>query len=110
MPIISQAELKLSRSHFNINQSPSESSNRHIHESVQAVLNHVQGQRLGNVAANTPRSDELLAYSKKDPQRGGNSELLQCMESTIVQTSNQKDQGLAQQKGGGKQGRRLSGF
>ncbi|MBW0591721.1 hypothetical protein O181_131436, partial [Austropuccinia psidii MF-1] len=41
---------------------------------------------LGNVASNTPRSDELLAHPQKVPQRGENSEILQWMESTIIQT------------------------
>ncbi|MBW0504692.1 hypothetical protein O181_044407 [Austropuccinia psidii MF-1] len=110
IPIISGTELELSRSNSNINQSHSEGSNRHIHEPVQAVLHHVKGQRLGNVATNTSRSDELLAYSQKVIQGGGNSEILQCMESTIIQTSNQKDKGMEQQKGGGKKGRRPSSF
>ncbi|MBW0586999.1 hypothetical protein O181_126714 [Austropuccinia psidii MF-1] len=64
------------------------------------VLHSVQRQRLGNVAPNTPRSDELLAHPEKVPQRGGNSEILQWMESTIIQTSNQKDQGVPCQKEG----------
>ncbi|MBW0567983.1 hypothetical protein O181_107698 [Austropuccinia psidii MF-1] len=77
---------------------------------VQTVLHSVQGQGLGNVAINTPRSDELLEHPQKDPQRGGNSEILQWMESTIIQTSNQKDQVVPCQKEGGNQGRSPSSF
>ncbi|MBW0559993.1 hypothetical protein O181_099708 [Austropuccinia psidii MF-1] len=77
---------------------------------VQAVLHSVQRQGLGNVASNTPRSDELLANPQKVPQRGGNSEILQWMKSTIIKTSNQKDQGVPCQKEGGIQGRSPSSF
>ncbi|MBW0512878.1 hypothetical protein O181_052593 [Austropuccinia psidii MF-1] len=42
---------------------------------------------------------------KEFPQRGGNSEILQWMESTIIQTSNHKDQGVPCQKEEGNQGR-----
>ncbi|MBW0543709.1 hypothetical protein O181_083424 [Austropuccinia psidii MF-1] len=73
-------------------------------------LNSVQGQGLGNVATNTPRSDEFLAHPQKVLQRGGNSEMLQWMESTIIQTSNQKDEGVTCQKEGGDQGRSPSSF
>ncbi|MBW0578573.1 hypothetical protein O181_118288, partial [Austropuccinia psidii MF-1] len=66
---------------------PKEGSNRHLHEPVQAVLHSVQGQRPGNAATNTPRSDERLAPPQKITQRGGNSEILQWIESTIIQTS-----------------------
>ncbi|MBW0524776.1 hypothetical protein O181_064491 [Austropuccinia psidii MF-1] len=91
-------------------KSYSEGSDRHLHEPLKAVLHGVQGQRLGNVATNPPRSDELLAYPEKFPQIGGNSEIIQWMESTIIQTSNQKDKVLAQQKEGGKKGIILSIF
>ncbi|MBW0593474.1 hypothetical protein O181_133189 [Austropuccinia psidii MF-1] len=47
---------------------------------------------------------------KKIPQRGGNSEIFQWVESTIIQTSNQKDQGIPCQKEGGNQGRSPSSF
>ncbi|MBW0532298.1 hypothetical protein O181_072013 [Austropuccinia psidii MF-1] len=97
MPMISEPELELSMSNSNRYKSHSEGSNRHLHEPVQAVLHSVQGQGLGNVATNTPRSDELLAHSQKVPQKGGNSEILQWMESTIIQISNKKE--------GGNQGR-----
>ncbi|MBW0555270.1 hypothetical protein O181_094985 [Austropuccinia psidii MF-1] len=103
MPIISEPELELSMSDSNRYKSHSEGSNRHLYEPVQAVLHSVQGQGLGNVATNTPRSDELLAHSKKIPQRGGNSEILQWMESTIIQTSNEKDQAKPCHKEGGNQ-------
>ncbi|MBW0536393.1 hypothetical protein O181_076108 [Austropuccinia psidii MF-1] len=63
-----------------------------------------------NVATNTPRSDELLAHPQKATQRGGNSERLQWMESIIIQTSNQKDQGVPYQKDRGNQGKRASSF
>ncbi|MBW0523731.1 hypothetical protein O181_063446 [Austropuccinia psidii MF-1] len=43
-----------------------------------------------------------LKHPGKVPQRGGNSEILQWMESTIIQTSDQKE--------GGKQGRSPSSF
>ncbi|MBW0586540.1 hypothetical protein O181_126255 [Austropuccinia psidii MF-1] len=84
-------------------KSHSKGSNRHLNELVQAVLNGVQGQGLGNVATNQLRSNKLLAHPQKIPQRGGNSEILQWMESTIIQTSNQKDQGIPFQKEGGNQ-------
>ncbi|MBW0589077.1 hypothetical protein O181_128792 [Austropuccinia psidii MF-1] len=58
-------------------------------ELMQTVLHHVQGQGLGNAAKNLPRSDELKAHPEKFPQRGENSEILQWMESTIIQTSDQ---------------------
>ncbi|MBW0483243.1 hypothetical protein O181_022958 [Austropuccinia psidii MF-1] len=92
--MISEPELELSMSDSNRYKSHSEGSDRHLHEPVQAVLPSVQGQGLGNFATNTPRTDELLAHPQKAPQRGGNSEILQWMESTIIQTSNQKDQGV----------------
>ncbi|MBW0569534.1 hypothetical protein O181_109249 [Austropuccinia psidii MF-1] len=72
MPMISEPELELSMSDSNRYKSHSEGSNRHLHEPIQTVLHGVQGQRLGNVASNTPRSDELLAHPEKVPQRGGN--------------------------------------
>ncbi|MBW0553492.1 hypothetical protein O181_093207 [Austropuccinia psidii MF-1] len=73
IPIFSEPELELSMSHSNSNQSHSEGSDRHIYEPVQALLHGVQGKRLGNFATNPPKSDELLAYSQKVPQRGGNN-------------------------------------
>ncbi|MBW0554375.1 hypothetical protein O181_094090 [Austropuccinia psidii MF-1] len=110
MPIISEPELELSMSDSNRDKSHSEGSNRHLHEPVQVVLHSVQRQGLGNVATNTPRSDELLAHPQKIPQIGGNSEILQWMESTIIKTSNQKDQGIPCQTEGGNQGRSRSSF
>ncbi|MBW0580638.1 hypothetical protein O181_120353 [Austropuccinia psidii MF-1] len=86
IPIISEPELELSMRHSNRYKSNSEGSNRHLHEPVQEVIHSVQGQGLGNVATNKPRSDELLEHPQKIPQRGGNSEILQWMESTIIQT------------------------
>ncbi|MBW0588069.1 hypothetical protein O181_127784 [Austropuccinia psidii MF-1] len=62
MPMISEPELELSMRDTNRYKSHSEGSNRHLHEPVQTVLPSVQGQRLENVAPNTPRSDELLAH------------------------------------------------
>ncbi|MBW0514909.1 hypothetical protein O181_054624 [Austropuccinia psidii MF-1] len=100
MPIIAEPELELSTSDSNRYKSHSKGSNRHLNEPIQAVLHSVQGQGLRNVSTNTPRSDELLAHPQKIPQTGGNSEILQWMESTIIQTSNQKDQGIACQKEG----------
>ncbi|MBW0503642.1 hypothetical protein O181_043357 [Austropuccinia psidii MF-1] len=105
MPIISEPQLEPSISNSNRHKSHSEGSHRHLYEPVQEVLNGLQGQRLGNVATNPPRSDELIAYPEKVPQRGGNSEILQCMESTIIQASNQEDKGIPFQKKRGKQGR-----
>ncbi|MBW0499337.1 hypothetical protein O181_039052 [Austropuccinia psidii MF-1] len=110
MPMTFEPELKLSMSDSNRDKSHSEGSNRHLYEPVQAVLHSVQGQRLGNVATNTPRSDELLEYPEKITQRGGNSEILQWMESTIIQASNQENKGIPCQKEGGKQGRSPSSF
>ncbi|MBW0566321.1 hypothetical protein O181_106036 [Austropuccinia psidii MF-1] len=76
MPIISEPQLKLSMSDSNRYKSHSEGSKRHLNEPLQAVLHNVQGQGLGNVAKNTPRSDKPLAHPQKIPQRGGNSEIL----------------------------------
>ncbi|MBW0502457.1 hypothetical protein O181_042172 [Austropuccinia psidii MF-1] len=92
------------------NKSNSEGSNRDICEPVRLVLHSLKGQRLGIVALNTPMRNELLEYSQKAPQRGLNSEIIQWMESTIIQTSNQKYKGLSQQKEGGKQERSPSSF
>ncbi|MBW0528182.1 hypothetical protein O181_067897 [Austropuccinia psidii MF-1] len=108
--MISDPELDLSMSNSNREKSHSEGSNRHLHEPVQAALCCLQGQGLGNFATNPPRSDKLLAHPQKVPQRGGNSEIHQWMESTIIQTSNQKDQGIPCQKERGKQGRNPSSF
>ncbi|MBW0592659.1 hypothetical protein O181_132374 [Austropuccinia psidii MF-1] len=88
MPMISEPELELSMSDSNRYKSHSEGSERHLHEPVQALLYSVKGQTLGNVATSTPRSDGLLEHPQKAPQRGGNSEIRQWMESTIIQTSN----------------------
>ena len=83
MPMISEPELEISMSSSNRYKSHSEGSNRHLHEPIQTVPHSVKGQILGNVASNTPRIDELLAHPEKVPQRGGNSEILQWMESTV---------------------------
>ncbi|MBW0542776.1 hypothetical protein O181_082491 [Austropuccinia psidii MF-1] len=90
LPMISEPELELSMSDSNRYKSHSEGSDRHLHEPVQAVLHSVKRQGLENVVTNTPRIDELLAHPQKVTQRGGNSEILQWMESTIIQTSKQK--------------------
>ncbi|MBW0520009.1 hypothetical protein O181_059724 [Austropuccinia psidii MF-1] len=108
--MISEPELELNMSNSNRYKSHSEGSDRHLHEPVQEVLHSVQGQGLGNVATNISRSDELLEHPQKVHQRGGNSEILQWMESTIIQTSNQKDQGVPCQKEGGNQRRSPSSF
>ncbi|MBW0521136.1 hypothetical protein O181_060851 [Austropuccinia psidii MF-1] len=105
IPIISEPELEISMSDSNRYKSHSEGSDRHLNEPVQTVLHSAQGEGLGNVATNTPRSDELLAHPQNVPQRGGNSEILQCMEYTMIQTLNQKYQGIPCQKEGGNQGR-----
>ncbi|MBW0500719.1 hypothetical protein O181_040434 [Austropuccinia psidii MF-1] len=110
MPMISEPELELSMSNSNRDKSHSEGSNRHLYEPVQTVLHSVQGQKLGNVATNPPSSDELLEYPEKTPQIGGNSEILQWMESTIIQASNQEDKVITCQKERGKQGRGPSSF
>ncbi|MBW0467171.1 hypothetical protein O181_006886 [Austropuccinia psidii MF-1] len=106
----SEPELELSMTNLKRNKSHSEGSNRHFYEPLQAVLHGVQGQILGNVPTNPPRSDKLLAYPEKIPQRGGNSEILQWMESSLIQSSNQEDKGIPSQKEGGKQGRSPSSF
>ncbi|MBW0564737.1 hypothetical protein O181_104452 [Austropuccinia psidii MF-1] len=108
--MISEPELELSMSNSNRDKSNSDGSNRHFYEPVQAVLHSVQEQRLGNVSTNAPRTDELLAYPEKIPQRGENSEILKWMESTIIQTSNQEDKGIPCQKERGKQGISHSSF
>ncbi|MBW0526738.1 hypothetical protein O181_066453 [Austropuccinia psidii MF-1] len=97
-------------SNSNREKSHSEGSDRHLHEPVQTVLHSVQRQGLGNVASNTPRSHELLAHPQKVPHGGGDSGILLWMESTVIQASNQKDQGVPLQKEGGKQGRSPSSF
>ncbi|MBW0566145.1 hypothetical protein O181_105860 [Austropuccinia psidii MF-1] len=91
-------------------KSHSKGSDRNLHEPVQAVIHSVQRQGLGNVASNTPRSVELLAHTQKATHRGGDSGILQWMESTVIQASNPKDQGVPLQKEGGKQGRSPSSF
>ncbi|MBW0558305.1 hypothetical protein O181_098020 [Austropuccinia psidii MF-1] len=108
MPMISEPELELSNSKRY--KSHSEGTDRHLHEPVQAVLQSVQRQQLGNAASNTSRNDELLAHPQNVPHRGGDSGILQWMESTVIQASNQKDQGVPLQKEGGKQGRSPSSF
>ncbi|MBW0508738.1 hypothetical protein O181_048453 [Austropuccinia psidii MF-1] len=60
--IISEPELELSMGNSTRDKSHSEGPDRHIHEPVQADVHGVQGQRLGNVATNPPRSDELTKY------------------------------------------------
>ncbi|MBW0510163.1 hypothetical protein O181_049878 [Austropuccinia psidii MF-1] len=102
--MISKIELELSMSDSNRYKSHSEGSKTHLHEPLQAVLHSVQGQGLGNVATNTPSSDGQ-AHPQKVAQRGGNHEILQWMESTIIKTPNQKDQGMTCQKEGVNQGR-----
>ncbi|MBW0550232.1 hypothetical protein O181_089947 [Austropuccinia psidii MF-1] len=98
MLIISEPELELSMSNSKRYKSHSVGSNRHSYEPVQTVPHSVQGQGLGNVATYPPRSDEPLAHPEKIAQRGGNSEILQWMESTIIQASNQTDNGVPSQK------------
>ncbi|MBW0538349.1 hypothetical protein O181_078064 [Austropuccinia psidii MF-1] len=110
MPIISGPDWQQSMSNFNRYKSHSEGTDRHIHGPVQTVIYYVQGQGLGNAGTNPPRSDELLEHSDKVPQRGGNSEILQWMKSTIIQTSDQKDEAITCQKEGGKQARSTSSF
>ncbi|MBW0544158.1 hypothetical protein O181_083873 [Austropuccinia psidii MF-1] len=90
MPIISEPELELSTINSNRYKSHSKASDRHLNEPVKAVLNTLQGQRLLNVATNPPGSDYLLENPETVPQRGENSEIIQWMESTIIQNSNQK--------------------
>ncbi|MBW0539475.1 hypothetical protein O181_079190 [Austropuccinia psidii MF-1] len=108
--MISQPELELSMSNFNRYKSHSEGSNRHLYEPIPAVLPSVQGQGLGNVATDKPRSDELLAHPENISKRGLNSEILKWMKFTIIQASNQKYKGVPCQKEGGKQGRSPSSF
>ncbi|MBW0500165.1 hypothetical protein O181_039880 [Austropuccinia psidii MF-1] len=110
MPMISEPKLELSMTNSNRDKSHSKGSNRHLYEPVQAVLHSVQGQRLENVATNPPRSDELLAYPERIPQRGGNSGILQWMVFTIIKASNQEDKVIPCQKEGGNQGRSPSSF
>ncbi|MBW0534449.1 hypothetical protein O181_074164 [Austropuccinia psidii MF-1] len=98
MPIISEPELELSMSNFNRDRSHSEGSNTHICVPLKDVLHNLQRKRLRNAATNPPRSDELLENSQKIPHRGGNSEIIQWVESTIIQTSYQKNKGLEKKK------------
>ncbi|MBW0460933.1 hypothetical protein O181_000648 [Austropuccinia psidii MF-1] len=110
MSIISKAELELSMGNSNRYKSHSGGSKRNLCDPVKAVLHSLQGQGLQNVATNPPRSDEILAHPERISQRGGNSEILKWMESTIIQASNQKDKGVTCQKERGKQGRSPSSF
>ncbi|MBW0556961.1 hypothetical protein O181_096676 [Austropuccinia psidii MF-1] len=110
MPMISEPELELSMSNSNRSKSNSEGTYSHLHEPVQAVLHSLQRQGLVNFASNKPRSDELLAHTQKVPHRGGDISILQWMESTFIQASNQKYQEVSLQKEGGKQGRSPSSF
>ncbi|MBW0505924.1 hypothetical protein O181_045639 [Austropuccinia psidii MF-1] len=70
IPMISEPELELSMSSSNRYKSHSEGSDRYLHEPLQEVLFSLQGQGLGNLATNTPRSDELLENPQNIPQRG----------------------------------------
>ncbi|MBW0465212.1 hypothetical protein O181_004927 [Austropuccinia psidii MF-1] len=79
-------------------------------ELIQTVLHSIQGQELGIVTTNPPRSDELLEHTETLPQRGRNSKILQWMKSTIIQASNQNDKGLPCQKEGGKKRKSPSSF
>ncbi|MBW0566607.1 hypothetical protein O181_106322 [Austropuccinia psidii MF-1] len=65
IPMIFEPELELRMSNAKKYESNSKGSGGHLHQPVQRVLHSVQGQGQGNVATNTPRSDELLAH----PQR-----------------------------------------
>ncbi|MBW0541341.1 hypothetical protein O181_081056 [Austropuccinia psidii MF-1] len=99
--------------HLGLNQTDPNHIQRaqiNIHEPVQTVLHHVQGKGLGNAAKTLSRSDEFLSYPGKFPERGGNSGILQGMEITIIQTPNQKYQGLSSQKEEGNQERSPSSF
>ncbi|MBW0537054.1 hypothetical protein O181_076769 [Austropuccinia psidii MF-1] len=98
MPIISEPELEPSMSNSNRYESHSEDSNRHLYEPLQEISNSVKGKGLGNVSKNPSRSDELLEHPEKGPQKGENSDILQWMESTIIQTSNKKDKEVPFQK------------
>ncbi|MBW0470641.1 hypothetical protein O181_010356 [Austropuccinia psidii MF-1] len=109
-PKIYEPELELSMNNFKRYKSHLEGSNRHSYEPVKRVIKSVQGEGLGNVATNPSRSDQLLAHPEKIPQRGGNSEIIQFMESNIIQASNKKDEGVPCQKEGGKKGRSPSSF
>ncbi|MBW0555802.1 hypothetical protein O181_095517 [Austropuccinia psidii MF-1] len=110
MPMISEPELELSMSNSNRYKSHLEGLDRHLQEPVQALLHSVQRQGLGNVSSNTPRSDELLEHPQKVSHRGGDSVILQWMESTVIQAPNQKDQGVTLPKEGGRKGRSPSSF
>ncbi|MBW0562119.1 hypothetical protein O181_101834 [Austropuccinia psidii MF-1] len=70
MPMISEPELELSMSNSDRDKSDSGGSNTHLYEHI----------------------------LKKITQRGGNSEIPQWIESTIIQPSNQEDKGIPCQK------------
>ncbi|MBW0469521.1 hypothetical protein O181_009236 [Austropuccinia psidii MF-1] len=110
MPIIPEPQLKLSMSVSNRDKSHSQSSKQHFYEPVKEVSHSVQGQRFGKFTTNPPRIDGLLANPEKIPQRGGNSEILQWIYSTIIRASNQEDKGIPCQKEGRKQERSPSSF
>ncbi|MBW0487451.1 hypothetical protein O181_027166 [Austropuccinia psidii MF-1] len=110
MPIVSEPELGLCMSSSNGDKLHSEGSNRHSYQPAKAVSHGVQGQILGNISTNTPRSYELLEYPETIPQRGGNSEIIQWVEYTIIQASNKEDKEISFKKEGGKEGRSPSSF
>ncbi|MBW0573304.1 hypothetical protein O181_113019 [Austropuccinia psidii MF-1] len=94
----------------NRSKSHSEGSDRHLNEPVQELLHSVQRKILENASTNPPRSDELLEHPQKVPEGGVNSEIIQWIEYTIVQTPNKKYKGIAQQKEREKKGRSPSSF
>ncbi|MBW0534966.1 hypothetical protein O181_074681 [Austropuccinia psidii MF-1] len=90
IPFICDPEFELSIIHSKKDKLHSHGSDRNVHYSVKTVFHNLQRQRLENSATNSPRSDEVLPHPQKFPKGGANIKILQWMESTIIQTSNQK--------------------
>ncbi|MBW0594031.1 hypothetical protein O181_133746 [Austropuccinia psidii MF-1] len=83
--------------------SHSEDPNRRLYEPVTAAT-QCTWTKIGKCCHKSTKGDELLEYPETILQRGENSEILQWMEFTIIQASNQEDKGIPCQKDGGKKG------
>ncbi|MBW0521460.1 hypothetical protein O181_061175 [Austropuccinia psidii MF-1] len=102
MPIVSEPELELSMPNKKRYKSHSEGSDRHSNDPLKEVLHSLQD--IGKSFHKSAKEFGTPGTSWKVPQRGGNSEILQWMESTIIQASNKEDKGLEQKKRGASKG------
>ncbi|MBW0572826.1 hypothetical protein O181_112541 [Austropuccinia psidii MF-1] len=110
MPMISKPEMELSMGNSNRENNIQRAQIDIYMSQYKQHYRLYKEKRLGNFATNSPRSDEVLGYPERIPQIVGNSEILQRMESTIIQASNKEDRGIPCQKKGGKKGRSPSSF